>query len=117
MSKKRISVANFNAVFLDGQNELPLLSYFDTLFMPALKSDYVRESGDSTFLLLNVNVVHDKQGDYVLVGNIVKKTILEVLSDLNEFGELVEKDDHYPSAPYSTFVIYLKNHRMIFAEN
>ena len=117
MSKKRISVANFNAVFLDGQNELPLLSYFDTLFMPALKSGYVRESGDSTFLLLNVNVVHDKQGDYVLVGNIVKKTILEVLSDLNEFGELVEKDDHYPSAPYSTFVIYLKNHRMIFAEN
>lgn len=117
MSKKRISVANFNAVFLDGQNELPLLSYFDTLFMPALKSGYVRERGDSTFLLLNVNVVHDKQGDYVLVGNIVKKTILEVLSDLNEFGELVEKDDHYPSAPYSTFVIYLKNHRMIFAEN
>lgn len=117
MAKKRISVANFNVVFLDGQKELPLLSCFDTLFMPALKSGYVRKSGDSTFLLLNVNIVRDRQGDYVLVGNIVKKTVLDVLSDLNELGELVEKDDHYPSAPYSTFVIYLKNHRMIFAEN
>lgn len=117
MGKKKISVANFNVVFIDGQDERPLLEYFDTILMSALKSNFVRESGDSSYLFLNVDVLLDGQGEYVLVGNIVKKTILEVLSDLDENGELIELDNHYPSAPYSTFVIYLKNHRMIFAEN
>lgn len=117
MGKKRISVANFNVVFIDGKDEKPLLEYFDTILMSALRSGFVRECGDSSYLLLNVDVFIDMQGEYVLTGNIVKKTVLEVLSDINESGELIELDNHYPSAPYSTFVIYLKNHRMIFSEN
>ena len=32
-------------------------------------------------------------------------------------NRLIEKDEHYSAAPYSAFVIYLKNHRMIFVQN
>ena len=32
---------------------------------------------------------------YVLTGKIVKKTELEIKTDLNEKGELVEKDEKY----------------------
>lgn len=117
MGMKKISVANFNVVFLEGEKEKPLLSHFDDIVMPSLTSGKKRRSGDCTYLLLDVKVKKTDSGDLVLCGIIVKKTTLEVKSDLDERGELVEKDDKYSTAPYSTFVIYLKNHRMLFAEN
>lgn len=36
---------------------------------------------------------------------------------LTEKGNLVERNDVYPTAPFSTFIVYLKNHRMILVEN
>lgn len=116
MAKKKISVANFNVIFVDGQEEKPLLEYFDTIFMPAITSKIIRKSGDSTYRLMQVKVLESSKG-YLLTGIIVKKTILEVKSDLDEEGNLVEKDEKIPTAPYSSFAIYLKNHRMIYAEN
>lgn len=116
MAKKKISIANFNVVFIDGQDEKPLLEYFDTILMPALCSGRIRKSGDSSYRLMNVKVMNSSLG-YVLSGIIVKKTILEIKSDLDGEGNLIEKDEKIPTAPYSTFAIYLKNHRMIYAEN
>lgn len=116
MAKKKISVANFNVIFVDGQEEKPLLEYFDTIFMPAITSNVIRKSGDSTYRLMQVKVVESNKG-YLLTGIIVKKTVLEVKSDLDEEGNLVEKDEKIPTAPYSSFVIYLENHRMVYAEN
>lgn len=54
MAKKKISVANFNVIFVDGQEEKPLLEYFDTIFMPAITSNVIRKSGDSTYRLMQV---------------------------------------------------------------
>ena len=116
MSRKRISIANFNAVFVSGQEEKSLLEYFDTIFMPALTERRIRVSGDSSYRIMNI-LVQEKYNEYILSGIIVKKTILEIKSDLDEEGNLIEKDEKIPTAPYSTFVIYLKNHRMIYAEN
>lgn len=114
---KKVSVANFNVVFQEGELEKPLLNHFDDIVMPALLSGKRRKSGDCTYLLTDVHVNICATEDIVLTGHIVKKTILEIKSDIDEDGNLIEKDDKYPTAPYSTFIIYLKNHRMIFAEN
>lgn len=117
MSLKKVSVANFNTVFLINDEERPLLDYFDTILMPALKSNIVRTIGGDKYFFMNVKVITENESSYVLTGLIVKKTTLEVKSDINEYGELIELDNKYPSAPFSRFTIYLKNHRMIFIEN
>lgn len=117
MKGKKVTVANFNIVFLNKESEDPLLDYFDSVLMPALTSGIYRNSGDSTFLLMDIEVKQDDQGDHILTGLIVKSTILEVKSKFDDQGNLIERDDVYPTAPFSTFIIYLKNHRMLLVEN
>lgn len=115
---KKVSVANFNTVFLQENDvEAPLLDYFDTIVMPALNSDIKRNVGDDSYIIMNTEVKQTADEDYVLTGYIVKKTVLERLSDLDEDGNLIELDDRYSAAPFSLFVIYLRNHRMIYVEN
>ena len=116
-NEKKVSVANFNVVFMTDNEERPLLDFFDIILMPALKSGITRHQGNNTYLLMDIEVKTDEYDDYVLTGLIVKSTILEVKSMFDEYGNLVERDDVYPTAPFSTFVIYLKNHRMILVEN
>lgn len=113
---KKAFVANFNLVFY-GEKEDPLLSYFDTILMPALTSGIKRTAGDSKYFLMNVGVQQAEDGEYVLRGLLIKQTVLEVKSDLDENGNLVEKDEKYPTAPFSMFAIYLKNHRMMYVQN
>jgi len=117
MSKKRMSVANFNVVFFDNEGEKPLLEYFDSIVYPAFSSGIKKETGDSKYLIMDTSIRVDKDGEYVFVGKIVKKTTLEIKSDIDEFGNLVEKDDTYSTAPFSMFLIYLRNHRMMYIEN
>lgn len=71
----------------------------------------------TTIFLHEIELIENKKGDAALIGRIVKWTTLEVFSDLDEKGQLIEKDEHYSSAPYSTFIIYLRNHRMLFVPN
>lgn len=117
MSLKKVEVANFNVVFLEKENEAPLLQYFDSIVMPALQSGIKRIDGDTSYLFTDVKIVKDEKNEYVLIGNIVKKTVIEIKSDLDVAGNLVDKDDRYSAAPYSAFAIYLKNHRMIYVPN
>lgn len=117
MSKKKMSVANFNVVFFENGEEKPLLDYFDSIMMPALLSKRKRVSGEATYMLKDINVVIDETGEYILRGLFIKKTVLEVKSDLDPDGNLVYLDHRYPTAPFSMFAIYLKNHRMVFVEN
>ena len=118
INEKKVSVANFNIVFMkNGREEYPLLDYFDLVLMPALNSGIERQQGNNTFLLMNVEVKKDANDEYVLTGLIVKSTVLERKSMFDENGVLIERDDVYPTAPFSTFIIYLKNHRMILVEN
>lgn len=115
---KNVSVANFNTVFLlDNDVEAPLLEYFDTIVMPALQSGIQRTVNDDKYIIMNTEVEETEDKEYVLRGYIVKKTVLERLSDLDSNGNLIEMDDRYSAAPFSLFIIYLKNHRMIYVEN
>lgn len=117
MSNKKVQVANFNVVFLEEKEEAPLLKYFDNIILPALQSGIKKENTDTAYLFTDVEIHEDKEKGYVLAGNIVKKTVIEIKSDLDDNEELIEKDERYSSAPFSAFVIYLKNHRMIFVQN
>ncbi|MCF2555968.1 hypothetical protein JQM64_00185 [Fournierella massiliensis] len=112
---KSAQVANFNIVF--GDEEKPMLDYFDSVIIPALTSGISKVVDDNEYRFMNINISKSKGDIYVLTGILVKKTILEIKSDINEAGELVEKDEKYSAAPYSSFVINLLNHRMIFMPN
>ena len=115
---KRSLVANFNLVFYEKNGrEEPLLRYFDTIVMPAFTSKYIKESGDSRYFFTHVGLEQSEDGEYVLKGILIKKTFLEIKSDVDENWDVIEKDERYSAAPFSTFVIYLKNHRMLFVQN
>ena len=115
---KKVSVANFNIVFLEKDDrEAPLLEYFDNIIMPALNSNIQKASGEDKYIIMNSEIRESRNGEYVLTGYFVKKTVLERYSDLDSDGKLISLDDRYSAAPFSTFIIYLKNHRMIFIEN
>lgn len=112
---KEAKIANFNLIV--GSEEEPMLDYFDTLIYPAFISGIKRTDKENEYLFKDVKVETSNDGKYVLVGKIVKKTFLEVKSDIDEEGRLIEKDEKYSAAPYSTFVIYLNNHRMALIPN
>ena len=114
---KKMSVANFNIVFVKEDKEYPLLDYFDTILMPALRSGITRSQENNTYLIMDTEVKEDKNAEFILTGLLVKSTTLEVKSMFDEDGNLVKRNDVYPAAPFSTFIIYLKNHRMILVEN
>ena len=113
MSKKKMAVANFNVVFFAGAQEKTLLDCFETIVYPAFTSGVKRVSGGAEYFFMDIEIEEETEGDLILKGKLIKKTILEIKSDIDEMGNLVEKDDRYSTAPYSMFVIYLRNHRMI----
>lgn len=117
MSKKKMAVANFNVVFFAGAQEKTLLDCFETIVYPAFTSGVKRVSGGAEYFFMDIEIEEETEGDLILKGKLIKKTILEIKSDIDEMGNLVEKDDRYSTAPYSMFVIYLRNHRMIYVEN
>lgn len=117
--KNNVAIANFNVTF--GKHDKPLLEYFDSIVYPAFISGDIRyrmlDGGQwDKYYFIDVKVVEPKEGDYVLTGKLVKETVLEIKSKIED-QKLVATDEHYPSAPYSTFYIYLKNHRMVLIKN
>ena len=112
---KTAQVANLNITF--GEGELPLLEFFDTVFYPAITSGISRKSYDDYYMFKEIEISKNNSGVYILRGKLVKKTTLEIKSDLNEYGELIDKDEQYSAAPYSYFIINLKNHRLVFMPN
>lgn len=117
--KNNVAVANYNVTF--GNEDKPLLEFFDSIIYPAFKSEESRSKMKDggyfdKYYFIDVEIVEAKDEDYVLTGKIVKETTLEVKSKIKE-DKLVATDEHYPSAPYSTFYLYLRNHRMLLIKN
>lgn len=110
----KMNIANFNLTY--GNKDEPLLTYFEEFIYPAFNEEIVRSKSGSKYFLKDVKLVYTKNG-YALTGIIVKDTILEVKSIIGEDGEIEYTDKKHPSAPYSYFSIFLKNHRMIYALN
>lgn len=115
MSTISMSIANLNLVF--GEDNEPLLSHINDFVLPALNSGFVRNATEKTkFLFSNVELNEIEEGEFILQGVLIKDTMLDIESVLSG-NNLVKTDEHVKSSPYSIFMIYLKNHRMILAKN
>lgn len=114
MSSKQMVVANLNLVF--GKKEDPLLKRLDDIVIPALKGGIIREASDKVRYLFKNCEIKEYGDELVLKGVLVKDMVVDVRSELLE-GELQKADKHVPSAPYSVFMIFLKNHRMVLVKN
>ncbi|WP_433618757.1 hypothetical protein [Paenibacillus cellulositrophicus] len=118
IEKKNLYIANFNCTFSKNKKNEPLLSYFETIVLPAFKQGiiYKNTRAGNEFLFEDVEL-SIKNGVFVLVGLIVKRTHLEIKSRYNDKGELMATNDKVPSDPFSYFIINLQNHRMALVKN
>lgn len=115
MGEKVMQFANFNITF--GNNNAPMLEFFEEITFPAFKSNYVRGKKEDLLRYSFSDVeIKEIDGEYVLVGNYIKDTEYEVITTVQE-GDLVDTPAHVPTAPYSRFIIFLKNHRMVLVKN
>lgn len=115
MENKQMYVADINAVF--GKEEEPLIRYIDSIVLPALVSNIVADSTEKTRYFFEDVQVRNIGGEFVLSGLLIKDTILEVLSEYTMKEGLKKTDKHFKSSPYSLFMIYLRNHRMMLVKN
>lgn len=121
ITKKTCVLANFNCTFKFGDNVKPMLDYFDTIIYPALTDkslsrDPKKKSKDSKFnqfFITDVSIVQMSDGKYALVGKHVKRTILTIKNDFEVEKGFIPVGSKQPSAPFSTFIILLHNHRLI----
>lgn len=114
-NQKYMQFANFNITF--GQNEDPMLEHFEDVIFPAFTSDYKRCTADKkTYFYFADITLKEVDGDILLVGNIIKDTQYDVFTTL-ENGRLISNPSTVPTAPYSRFIINLKNHRMALVCN
>jgi len=113
--EKTMQLANFNITF--GIEDVPMLEHFLDVIYPALKSDYLRgregEKPRFYFSDIQLKIVHD---EYILAGNYIKDTEYDILTTV-ENGELHSNPAIVPTAPYSRFLVFLKNHRMVLVKN
>lgn len=115
LTEKVMHFANFNITF--GKTEEPMLSHFLDIIYPAFKAGYKRGDGEaSTHFYISGVEVKDFDGEYVLSGNFIKDTRYNVFTTYQN-GEIVSAPSSVPTAPYSRFIIFLKNHRMILVRN
>ncbi|KXG78272.1 hypothetical protein [Thermotalea metallivorans] len=113
---KDLVVANFNCTF--GKDDRPMLDYFDKIIYPALNGDIKRKPSENDYYFFDeVKVIEYQKDEFVLVGLLIKSTKLEVKSIYKEGKGLIRINEKYNSDPYSIFLIFLKNHRMVLVRN
>ena len=115
MNIKKMYLANLNVTF--GEEDEPLLRWLNEFVYPALNSGFKRKLGDKTKVMFEDVRIEKIGEEYVLRGIIIKDTILDIYNEYDEDEGLKEVNHHPKSAPYSAFMIFLKNHRMILVRN
>lgn len=112
---KQLAVANFNITY--GNTDEPMLDHFFDFIFPAFQSTCVRRvKSTHTEYFFNDICIKEFEDEYVLVGNVVKDTVVEVETRIHD-GVLTPHHAKVPTAPYSRFMIFLRNHRMILVKN
>lgn len=115
MDEKNMQFANFNITF--GENDLPMLEHFEDIIFPAFTSGLVRgKDGEIPYYSFDDVKIREFDDEYVLVGNFIKSTEYKVITTIAD-GVLVSSPADVPTAPYSRFIIFLKNHRMVLVRN
>ncbi len=116
METKQMYVADLNIVF--GKKEEPLIEHIDDIVLPALQDGlYIEASERIGYVFENVKLNEIESNEYVIQGILIKDTILDVMSEYSRENGLEKTDKHFKSSPYSVFIVYLKNHRMVLVKN
>lgn len=116
IKSKNLYMANFNCTF--GDEHYPMLDYFEEIVFPAFRNKYKKETSKNTFFFHNVKLVEYSKEQFALTGIIVKQTVLEVKSLIDEkTQDIIKKDDKIPSDPFSYFILFLDTHRMVLVKN
>lgn len=115
--QKNLYMANFNCTF--GDSYSPMLDYFEAIVWPAFTSGYEKETTrKNKYFFKNVNIIEVEKEKYAISGVIVKQTMLEIKSLVDpDTKNIIIKDDRIPSDPFSYFIIFLENHRMVLVKN
>ncbi|MBX9972534.1 hypothetical protein [Cytobacillus firmus] len=95
-----------------------MLNFFEDIILPAFQKGiiYKNKRNGNDYLFENVEL-SNKNGIFVLVGLLVKKTHLDIKSRYDENGKLTKTNYRILSDPYSYFIINLQNHRMALVKN
>jgi hypothetical protein len=117
LNDKTVNLANFNCTFKVHEEILPMLHYFNHFIYRALNKEYVRETKSASYYLDDVQVIEipSKSGkpELCLIGKHVKRVKLEIKNDYEPGSGFVHIGQAPYSAPYSTFILLLRNHRII----
>ncbi|MBP3546318.1 MAG: hypothetical protein J6K16_04200 [Alphaproteobacteria bacterium] len=115
MSDKNMHYANFNITY--GEHDDPMLCHFEDMIFPAFTSGFHRgKEGEYPLFYFDEIQIKEINGEYVLCGNYIKDMQYKINTTIQD-GKLVSTPANVPSAPYSRFIIFLKNHRMILVRN
>ena len=114
--KKTMQFANFNITFGETPNPKPMLTYLKEIIFPTFKNEYIRGDGGETQFYFSDVKIKFLHKEYILVGNLIKNTHYEIKTKIDD-DKLIEAPSVVPTAPYSRFMILLKNHRMILLKN
>lgn len=116
--KKNIYLGNFNITF--GDEFTPMLEMFESVIYPSFTQSgiirNVKEGNNTSKYFFNEVKLKYIDDEVCLTGNYVKQTMYNVVSQYQE-EHLIESDISIPTAPYSRFIIFLKNHRMVLTKN
>lgn len=117
------TIANFNCTFKYDNKTYGMLDYFESIIWPALNDkDLIRvakskSKAKTKFHLADIKLIKLDDGNIALVGKHIKRTLLDISPDYNKEKGFFGEFDVKPSAPYSTFIILLNNHRVVHFSN
>ncbi|MBY6761798.1 hypothetical protein HYH84_12715 [Clostridium botulinum] len=117
------NIANFNCTFNVNGESKPLLDYFESIVFPAMtKANITRETKKNKektaeYFFIDVKLIEIKKDEYALVGKHVKRAFLRINQDITPDGKITPIGEITNSAPTSTFILLLRNHRVIYFKN
>lgn len=112
---KTVYYANFNITF--GKENEPMLNHFIDIIYPAFQAGFIRGNKEEkpNFYFTNVKLT-EIDNDIVLVGNYIKDDKISVYTTVHA-QQLVASPNEVETAPYSRFIVFLRNHRMVLVKN
>lgn len=120
LETKNITIANFNCTFKVNNEIQPMLDFFTKMIYPAIHSNkFIRKSKAKNkrltqYFLTDIKIIDLGSDNLALVGKHFKKVYLDIRQDINEDDfSIIPVGETKPSAPFSTFILLLKNHRLI----
>lgn len=119
------TIANFNCTFKLNSTTYPMLQYFEKILWPAFNdSNLVRathkrknKSLPIKYYISDVKIIKLEDDNFAIIGKHIKRTILEISEDYQPNKGFIGEAKFEPSAPYSTFILLLNNHKLIYFPN